>query len=334
MGTKGNKCCCPCLIAKDDFGRPDSATLGDKWIEDTDWNIVSGFAVKDAGDFLAIFDVPHPSNSGSMVVHYEIHSPVADAIYYLLVNVVDASNYHVAKYHHTSSPFIELYKVVGGVGTLLASEFIVGVVGNSIIKFHAWIAENEFCASTDNGTYTFVTADAALFVNGLYSGMGGKSTTTAQYDNFYFGHHSETRAGCGQCICHCEGKYVPPTLLATFSGEGRMLDLDGCTVTLEWDRENGYWSGVPACCGGASPSDELRLACGETLETWALYLVLGDCTGSDPIGDGERNPNANSTCDPFYLHFGPVQVAADDLVCACGSYGDSGTYEIEITEAP
>lgn len=310
------------------------ATLGSNWkaVDSASWNVVSGFAVKDAGDHIAVFDIPNSHES--MIANYEIHNPVEGNKYYLIVNYVDSSNYHYAEYHHDTSSFISLYVMSGGTATLIKSVGIIGRTDSTVITFSATFADGEFCAGTNNAVLSTVEAGATAIVGGFYAGMGGNTPASAQYDNFYIGQHSATKAGCGQCLCTCDGAYVPPTLKVTFRGSGRLAAIDGCTVPLIYNWDLGYWEAFPiaaGCCG----VDEIRLVCPPTdaLADWSIY-IYGSCTDSDPAGSGaQRHPNlGTSSCDPLFLEVGPVLTTEFDFTCFCGPDGTNGQFTIEITE--
>lgn len=334
------RCCCRagCVIFEDNFNRADAATLGDNWIDGgSGWSVASNRAT---GTGVAILDIPHPTPSGSMVVSFTTIDEEIGDVYKILLNVLDDQNYHVATLTITGSSdgTIALGKVVGGVYTLIRSLAIVSLTGTSR-QFGASISSKEFCASATNTVFSLVYALAppTLITNGIYSGMDGeRSESVITVDDFSFGHHAETRAGCSTCVCSCDGAYLPPTLTATLTGTGRMSGLS-CSFTLNWDRTIGSWSGSATCCGQPFT---LSLFCPESsaVEDYAVELV--GCTDSDVIGvvgvdgyiaAGERTTN-DGTCSPVYLLFGPFYVSSSDLVCACGfDFFNDGEFILEIT---
>lgn len=353
MGNKRNKCCCPgCLIAEDLFARADALELGPQWEEDGsgNWGIGGAVAYMTPGQHTAIFDVPHKKGDESMEVKYEIIDEVDDAEYHILVNVKDASNYHIAKFLNTATPKIQLGKVTGGVFTLLDEDDVVGMTGPSgcdhmprnCRTFYARIAPDEFCAGIGQAVLSMVVVEPTIIAGGIYSGMGGSvDSGIIEMDNFYFGEHLETNRECPTCVCQCEDSVLGYHLIATFSGNGRMSGIDGCEVDLYWIRDSFWWRGEVFCCGQLWI---LELYCANTepfpAEGFKLRVITG-CTNSDTditeigyISPGYREALDESTCDPFYLKFGPFNVTTTDLACGCGSpFSGDGEYYIEVVKA-
>jgi hypothetical protein len=354
MPGKHNKCCCNCQIGFDNFNRADATTLGPKWTEDGSglWGIDSNVAYSDTGDAIAMFNVAHRKGDESMEAYYEIVDEVEDAIYYVLVNVKDLNNYHIAKFHNTAvNPKIELGKVVGGVYTMLKEENIIGktlpyacgYMPRLCRRFYARIAPDEFCAGIREATLSQVTVTPEIITDGIYSGMGGyHATETLFYDNFYFGEHLWTNPQCPTCICQCEDEVVGEELVVTISDTtNRMTEAEGCEITINWDRVNGYWEGSATCCDFTWI---IRLTCPSSGDPEEFeILVIQGCNDSDTdttvpgyIAKGHRSALDSSTCDPFYLRFGPFQTTINDLLCACGTpmVDPTGVYYLEVTKAP
>lgn len=333
------RCCCPrCIIFEDHFTRDDAPTLGSDWLDaGSDWAIVSSQAV---GTGVAILDIPLGFASGAMIVYFTTIDEQIDDVYKVLVNVVDANNYHIATFTKTgaSTGTIAIGRTAAGVYTLTASAAIVGLTGTTRI-FSASISTLEFCASVTNALQSLVYSPSvpALFAGGIYSGMDGESTAgDITVDDFVFAHHSETIPFCGSCVCNCEGRPIPPVLTATLTGTGRMSGLS-CSFPITWDRVIGNWTGGDTCC--ATPWG-LELICSGTGDVLDFQLTVDICTDSDTGGTpgvngyvsaGVRTTN-EGTCNPFYLLFGPFSVSSTDLSCTCGTpLTISGTYTVEIT---
>ncbi len=335
------RCCCVrkgCVIDTDNFNRADSSDLGPKWVDDgTGWAINTNHAV---GTGIAILDTPHPTPSGSMVVSLQTIDEQVGDVFELLLNVLDDQNYHVATLTITGSAdgTIALGKVVGGTYTLIRSLPIVSLTGKSR-QFGAGISSQEFCASASNTVFSLVYALAppTLITDGIYSGMNGsRSESVVTVDDFKFGHHAETKAGCSTCVCSCGPRFLPPVLTATLSGTGRMSGLS-CSFNLNWDRTIGNWAGTANCCG--QPFD-VKLFCPDGGDVMDYSVEVIGCTDSDSSGTpgvdgyvspGQRKTN-EGTCDPIYLLFGPFYVSSSDLVCACGfDFFNDGTFILEIT---
>lgn len=339
MPTK--RCCCApsCIIAFDNFKRADSATLGDDWTDPLEnWGIFGEAAIlNSAGEDIAIFDVVHPTPSTSMVVAIETLAEEAGQEFWVLLNVLDANNYHVAKLIIGPPMQIELGRVNAGVYTQLAIQNVTGESGTSR-RFGAAISPNEFCASASNTVLSLTWQDGppALISMGYQSGMGGKDE--ARIDYFEFSHHRHTKEGCLFCLCECDNDfYLSPILTATLTGTGRMSGLS-CEIELEWDRLNLKWNGSGTCC---TQPFEIDLFCPASGAIEDIKAIVQGCIDSDVAGTvgvdgyiaaGERYPRSTSTCKPLYLLFGPFVVSSLDLACACGSpFGDEGDFILEIT---
>jgi hypothetical protein len=347
-------CCCPgCKIDEDLFNRADADTLGIDWEEedDTKWGIGGQVAYSLAGDNVARFKAPHKVPDESMEAYYDIIDEVDDAIYYILVNVKDLDNYHIAKFHNTATPKIELGKVVGGAYTMLKEENIVGMtdappcdhIPRYCRRLYARIAPDEFCAGISEATLSLVVVTPTIIADGIYSGMGGyHPEETLEYDNFYFGEHLWTNPQCPTCICQCEDTVIGDELVVTISDTtNRMTEAEGCEITINWDRVNGYWEGSATCCDFTWI---IRLLCPSSNQPEDFeVLVIQGCKDSDTdttvpgyIDKGHRSALEESTCDPFYLRFGPFQTTINDLLCACGTpmVDPTGVYYLEVTKAP
>ena len=365
MGMNMNKCCCggTCLIAKDEFDRPNDTTLGSGWTELVgDWYInVASEACIDAvvGTMaLAKFNTIHPSSFDpskpeSMVVSVEILDEVAGAKYALLVNYLDSDNYNIAIYTApiaaTSTPGnIELGKVSGGTYTSYVDLDIDSVTIASRRLFTALIAEGEFCAFVDFSINSHVEEPSPeIFMDGWYCGMGGDHRSDSlpppamfyqrsRFDNFQFFHHLATKAGCRYCLCRCGPTYIPQVLKATATGYGTMTGLTGCEIILTWNRTDGYWSGSGTCC---SSTFLLKFDCvnSDNPEDFVLSVLDGSqCIDSDPdtpgLDHGQKYASAEySTCEPFYLRFGLFLVSSGDLSCPCRPpLSGSGSYMWEL----
>jgi hypothetical protein len=336
------RCCCDnCIIAFDDFKRPDALTLGDAWADPLEeWGIFGESALSNTGgEAIAIFNLEHPTPSTSMVVAIETldEEEDSDQEFWVLLNVLDANNYHVAKLKIGPPMEIELGRVNAGVYTSLAIAAVSGETGTSR-RFGAAISPTEFCASASNTvlSLTFQDGPPSLISMGYQSGMGGKGEPRIDY--FEFSHHRHTKAECLYCLCECDDDfYLAPTLTATLTGTGRMSGLS-CEFDIEWDRLNLKWNGSASCCGVF----EVDLFCPSSGALEDIHAIVQGCVDSDVSGTvgvdgyiaaGERYPRIpESECKPLYLLFGPFVVSSLDLSCGCGSpFGDEGEFILEIT---
>lgn len=331
-------CCCAenCLIFEDGFNRADAATLGASWNDPSSaFGIDTNRAFKGSGSALALLNIAKATPP--MLVTYEINitDPPDGYEYWLIVNALDADNYHIARFFNTSTPSIEIGVVVGGTYTLLATENILGppTLGNQI--FAAAIATNEFCATLTGTVVSRVTTKPSLIAGGTKSGMGGISTGNQFFDNFEFSHHAESLADCGVCLCRCDGAYFGPKLFATFEASGRMLPANGQVMELNYDRVNGNWSGSKTICGSTW---RLLFVCDGSDPSLGRLTVVFGCKDSDfdtslpgYVSAGVRVP-VGVQCSPLLIEYGPFFVGSSDLTCTCGSpFTGSGIYVITIT---
>lgn len=257
-------------------------------------------------------------------------------VYRVLVNVVDADNYHFAEFvrNGTNTSILRIGVTSGGADTILATDTIDGLT-NFSRDIAVIIAPNEFCASVTNATYSKVIADEDPLTNGFRGGLG-ISTAGVIVDNFRLEKHYDTDPNCALCICPCQGEYMPPILNLNIVGTGRLSTMD-CDVDLVWDRVDQYWKAEFMCCGQFW---SIFFFCPELPDydplTAKLIIDIG-CNSSDGIGDADRLP-FNATCDPLLFEFGPYTVTSGDLACGSGPCApdliNGGTYSITITEKP
>ena len=175
MGSIGRCCCLTCVIDSDDFDRADAATLGAQWDDWSNvWTIDNNEAVS-TGAGNARFDVIHPVPDESMVVYVETRDEVADSgdKYRVLVNVLDADNYHFAEFtrNGANDSTLALGSASAGVETVAKTETILGLTGTSR-QIVVTIAENEFCANVTNSVLSLVTTVPTLISGGYWSGIG------------------------------------------------------------------------------------------------------------------------------------------------------------------
>jgi hypothetical protein len=306
---------------------------------DGTWHIETNEAVEKDGQGRILFAKPHPVPATSMVAYLDAVDPQEDDVYELLVNAnEDGTNMHVAKFIIGSDQInIQLYRN----NTLLEQEETVGWTGQPF-RMQAIISRTQFCASISNAVFSQVWYPMPdLFANGYYAGMGTAEREDIQVDDWEFYEHLETFQGCPFCICHCEDYPMSPKLIATIvDTDGRMVDFEDCEIQLEWDRTLLNWEQDPAqtCnCKGEPYLLGLKLFCdGVEFKLQNIGLQISDTCHDSVLGNSHiYNPLIPpSTCDPFFLRFGPIQIAAGDLACCFDTFDDPGEYYIEITEPP
>lgn len=324
------RCCCygsgGCTIFRDEFNRADSSSLGANW-DSSSFEIFSN-RVRTVGAGIAICQVPHPTPSESMAVTIETVDENEGDVYEVLVNVIDEDNYHLARFNRNglATSTIELYKISGGITTLITSDVIISLTGTAR-EFTAIIADNEFCAYVSFAVVSLVFGNPTVHPGGYLSGFGCQ-TPGALLDNFEFEHHLQTKETCPSCVCQCENYYVPPCLNMHLEGTGRLGTLN-CDITLTWNRMSFYWEGSGTCCG---IDWDVILNCGngESWDSFTLFLVSTQCA----VGDFSARVPASGACEPFLAVFGPYGVPEFDLACICDGNGapNPGTWTATITE--
>jgi len=333
----GRRCCCVtgCLIGDDDFNRADAETLGPKWMTAISgtWHIVSGEAVEQTGSGQILFAKRHPIPDPSGVAYLDAVDPLEDDVYELLVNAEeDGDNFHLARFTVEAEEVkIELFRVAGGVETLLETGYSAGWLGTRF-RMIAIISRTQFCAYIDDVLSLVWYAMPDLFSEGYYAGMGASGREDIAVDDWEFYQHLETYTGCPYCICHCEETPMPPTLLATVTdATGRMSSIDLCELPLDWNREISTWeqrSGTDCGCTDLG----LELICSEQGDISGMLLTVARCHDTAKGAAHFWAPiEEDSTCDPLYLKYGPMVVTAGDFVCVCGGM-ENGEYYIVITE--
>jgi hypothetical protein len=207
----------------------------------------------------------------------------------------------------------------------------------------AIISRTQFCATITNAVLSLVWYGMPdLIANGYYAGMGVDGREDIAVDNWEFFQHLETFKGCPFCICHCEDYPIAPKLVATIvDATNRLVDFNGCEIELSWDRLLLNWQQDPAArcnCGATANDLGLILTCDSvnfTLENIGLQ-VSQTCHDTAKLNSHVFNPLVPpSTCDPFFLRFGPIVVLASDLTCCYDIMNlDPSEYYIEVTELP
>ena len=350
MGAR-RRCCCGCRIAIDDFNRDDATELGPAWPEDHqtgDWQILGNRAIELDGAGRARYFMEHPVPDESMVVYLDTVAEQDGDIYEILINYKDADNFHLAQFEVEDRTatlgymggFIRLYSVVGGVPALMIEDDIGEIQGTSR-TFTAIIGDGTFCAQVSANGALITWELAALISHGYYAGMGTAGRAGIQLDNWEWLEHLATKPGCPFCYCRCENNPLPKKLTATIvDATGRMAAANGCTIELEWvgnqgvgviGARGGSWFGEKIC-----GCDYFRIVMQCSIDFSLAGFNIDPVVNCDTVPT-QRYPLAGSTCEPFYLRFGPIQVTAFDYVCQCGemdewgSYGP-GEYYVEITE--
>lgn len=361
MGARRRCCCGGCEIGRDQFNRDDSLTLGPKWpatiegntAQTGDWDIHDNTAeMQDASGGSAIFGTKHPIPDESMVAWINCPDMRVGDIYEIIVNWKDMNNYHFGQVEVTvESPQFVMWITArlgvcsGGVRSILM-EVEVGrsfrdqVTGLHHIVLNALIGDEGFCLNM-LGTGPDVPKiwdEATPIAGGYWAGIGASGRDDIQVDDFVFWKHFENLRDCPYCVCKCGNTTIPKTLTATIVDcTGRMVEAEGCEVTLEWQQETvaglpnypySGWYGTTSCC--ASGGIMVNFQCADSDDPTETTCYTLDCN----TGGATLSANEGSTCSPLYLRFGPFYATVGDLICGCGQpfVDPSGEFYIEITE--
>lgn len=335
MGLLG-MCCCGCVIHEDTFTRPDDNKLGGSWCDTTDdYGIDDNEAMHIGGGGDALLLIPHPNNSGAMIVSYDTIDEIVDSgqVYRLILNAVRsgsgtscaASSYYFAEYERQGTTLSQIRLGINsaGVETILATEDVLSETGLTR-RFTAHISEDEFCAGLSQTLEGFVGIKntTGLFANGYYSGFS-LSDEDMKIDNFRFEKHRVDDETCASCLCSCEGTPLPPELTVCIYPDPQdcvRLDLlEPCCFTITWDRTQDEWSGNTVCCDGGQGWD-IRFTCPNPYtdpETATMTIFTG-CTSSCGGCQGPNYPD-EVDCDQPCFTFGPYTVSGLDLTCFCST---------------
>jgi len=350
MGAR-RRCCCDCRIAIDDFNRDNATDMGVNWPEEYqtgDWQIDGNEAIEYDGAGRTRYKQRHPVPHESSVVYLNTVAEQDGDIYEILINYKDANNFHLAQFEVEDrisesgymGGYIRLYSVVGGVPGLLIEDDI-GEITGTVRWFEAIIGDHTFCARVENNGALLTWELTDLISQGYYAGMGVAGRSGIRVDNWEWLEHLETKAGCPFCYCRCDDNPLQKKLTATVvDATGRMAAANGCSIDLEWvgNQEvgvlgayGGQWYGEKTC---VCDSFRIILGCSIDFSKEGFYLSPIVYCDTSPT---TRYPLEESTCEPFYLRFGPIAVTGGDLVCQCGTPDEWGMYEtgeyyIEITE--
>ena len=335
-------CCCgDCVIFVDDFNRADSTAV-DGWTEVSgDWSILSN-QLHETGTVGATIIANAASPDVSFYVAVDVPSVAENAIYRVIVNYVDASNYHFAEFEFLIDTLkIRLYKRSGGTNTQLVSKEwgdveVVGIEESFLVCFSSKI----FYASQKYAPYCAWIVDPIAHATGKQAGLGNGSSVTIDYDNFSFERSGDTVVGCLVCGCRCNGDPLPMTVHAqcTFGGNFSPclpvdVTLDALTIgsphffaTVEW-----YGSALVDClaCPGILDSFTVSVSfrCGCTSDGSKDFQIWCD------IEEGSQKEacDQNYTCNPTDIVFNTLVWTGYGGNCSNES-GGSVDVDIEVTE--
>lgn len=236
-------CCCPerCLIFSDFFDRADSTVT--QWAERSgDWEIASN-ELAEAGNNGALIIAPqwHSRLTWFLVTGLGAGGIVSGAIYRLIANYVDDSNYYYAEYEYDENALtvtIRIGSTAGGVfkedtwhEDVVADDMVAPYVNLSLC-----LDPETFNATLYNRTTRFICVDDDPFTLNPFGrkfGLGNGGGTPITYDDFYAEETSYYDPLCRDC---------PPLCCARCDN-------------WEWDERDGYWFWTGPLCMQLSSQD-------------------------------------------------------------------------------
>lgn len=347
------KCCCKtCLIHEDFFDRAPGTPLRGRWCdEEGDYEIAAAIIDEQCGGARclvagarAILDVRHPVPEGSMIATLVTCDEVPDSgdKYRVLVNVerkaggsplvCDSENYYFVEFERQgiTTSVLRLGIVSGGVETILKEDDIIGLTGDTR-TVQAFITDNVLCGSVTSAVLSLVsTVHGGLFADGYYSGfsLSEVGMTIKKFSFFRYLLESAPFGVCSSCICTCDGVdgsvewgptliakiYVHPDDVPCVRLDKMEQIIDPCEIVLQWNRVDSTWEGDGFCCLG----DEyfsLEVSCGSdgyggTRLNLGVYV---GCSAEFSI------PAYSIDCSKPCAMFGPITVAATNLLCFCST---------------
>jgi hypothetical protein len=353
------RCCClGCEIVVDDFDRADNTNLGGNWTELTGaWEIKDNRIQETTGSGKAITTASNPYNVQESHASVNLIDIKAGTIYRLLINYNTPTDYLWGEYTWDGGATADL-SVGSGVGAAWETVQVPAPVLGGVPAIRT--EGLSLCRSRD-GLNANVDSDATTAWkcnipdnNGRKAGLEvtalGSGVTEAIFDDFAYLVHWISDPDCPICPCDCQEACMPHRVEMTFVvGDGLVCDcgaLGGTTSTSARIEEAGDkqydidFASLPtvlplaSSCVAGNPCN-FRLLCPANEENapedWILeqggspWHGYDDHTPDEEHGwrdDDTAVPDpARSTCDPFFLVFGPFDLDVED---ECG-------YEIHFT---
>ena len=335
----GGCSCCACFLWSDNFNRADSDTVT-AWTEVSgDWDIDTN-QLKQVAAANAIIIADQAPSRPSWYVNVRVLSTIANAIYRVIANYKDSSNFHFADFVFTATGFtISLYKKTAGSNSLLAAgSFDAAVDWTSAdveLKICLW-SELFFGRIDSAGNPSLIFKSVWVFAPTLHAdaqqvGLGNGSALDIWYDDFLIeetDHTASTAAECPVCFCGC-GPYQ--TLCATIHSTD-CLAIDGKTFEFEFVPASYTWEPIDLV-----GEDCLFIKPGTLLECDATLHDIERCMGlkltfyaPECVVSTALYPSS-CDCDPLSVTFGPFTIDnGTPPLCACCDDGD--TFTVEFTE--
>lgn len=200
-------CCCEtCDICSDDFNRSDDTDINTGsacgWTESSgSWAISSNQLVESSGstNSLAICDTAHPDAESTMVVQVDFKHSNSGSSCDVIVGLVDASNYHYARFTVGTNAVL-IRRVVAGSHSTLATRSVTLAINTTYTAKVCVTPSGSITASVNS--VPKVSAHGTPL--GSQSGLGATGAGTATFDDFTMtkAFNSDT---CERCLVPCGG---------------------------------------------------------------------------------------------------------------------------------
>jgi hypothetical protein len=340
-------CCEQCLVFEDYFDRANSTVVAG-WDERSgDWSILTN-QLHEAGTTGALIvtnaDVPRLS----FWVAVEIPALIEDAIYKLVANYLDDSNYFSATFQLVtvtglSQTFtIKLYKS----GNLLREETWAfnDVIGEEASLYICLTDETFTACASIGGIATYFCRcifDPVLIAGGFKAGLGNGSDIAIDYDNFLFyeTQHTNPLNTCPDCLNSCGCSCSGSDSLCENGDQDLHFEivstcevLNGITGVLTYyytppTPEFPWWEWVSA----TGLISRITLSCDpDSVGTrWEMYL-LGVESASANCGVTIVGVPSDGECKPFALKFDGEVVDVVENGCIGSGCADGDTLSILI----
>lgn len=348
-------CCAGCLQFLDYFDRANN-TVVSGWTEVSGaWQILDN-KLREDGNSGAKIIADRAGTTLSFWVTATIPAIIQDAIYILISNYKDSSNYFSATYQFTQSGgvdylTIKLYKA----GTLLREQTwgFSGMIGEIANIYSCLTAENFSACITFDNFPTVIKCRCylapELYADGFKVGLGNGSSIAIDYDNFSFFETQYTNPSilCPTCppICGCmcyggDSLCEDGTQNLYFTIESDCLQLDGLSGILEYHEDlitppYHYWEWVDTDDDTIIHSIRLECDPDNVAGGWQAYLISSETNSASCYLIFPNSSPTFGQCIPLLLTFeGEIEVVLPE---GCtGVYGceDGDIVTITITCVP
>jgi hypothetical protein len=332
MGGR-RRCCCSgeCWQFEDDFNRSNSTDLGSNWNESAgNWGIEDNQLVETYGASSGTANAklfctqPVPAGSaGKMFITVYVDDAQVNDVYRVYPCCTDSSTAGTVTVTFTKTDTDEWTIEISGDADATVVQAAVPVNNMDVLYVCADTEEGMVYATMGNASETEgpAWADTTNPGDGRYAAIGHNNTGHKNiFDDFTVGELflNGGTFECQGCFCKCQENAPSKSLTLTiFDATDRASCLDGDEIALEWE-----WNGSLERWAGSGSGDlasvDAELYCDDGSKNWPLKLYPSGCfTAETYYPDDDL-----STCDPFYLVYGPFYLA---YTMGCGLCFSAGT---------